>query len=126
MTELTDKEKLQQLVYGFDLDGLKIGCLLPESLRSLVLTEEFLKENTPSLEDRAATVAYTACYYSYLNTHPDGTEEDFRNRADLSEFEKVADNIQTKLKAEVTLQELVDFHNKNFNTTRVRRETQTK
>ena len=111
---MTDKEKLQKLVYVLDLASLKIEARLPEILKDMNLDDESLAANMPSHEERAATIAWDACFLQYLNSKPDGTLEDFDANLNMSEYEKVVREIQGKISETVSLDALRELHRVQF------------
>ena len=111
---MTDKEKVQKLVYVYDLSKLQIEAKLPEVVRDLALDDDTLVANIPSHEERAASIAWDACYLQYLNTTPTGTLEEFDANLNLTEYEKVTREIQTKIPQNVSLDDLRELHRVQF------------
>lgn len=119
MTE-TEKEKVQKLAYVHDLSKLGIDAKLPEMVRDVALDDGNLSANMPSHEERAASIAWDACYLQYLDTTPDGNLEDFDSNLNMSEYERVTREIQSKIPESVSFDELRELHRVQFlNLTRV-------
>lgn len=114
MTDTADtKNKIEQLIYAYDLSTLGVEAVLPDDVKILVVTEDLLRENILTLEERADLVAYSACYYAFLNEKPDATREEFNTVHNPEALEKVSVSIRSKLKESLNLTEVVDFHRKN-------------
>jgi hypothetical protein len=117
---MTTKEKVQKLVYVHDLSKMKIEARLPEMVRDVELDDVTLKVNMPSHEERAASIAWDACYIQYLNSNPTGTLEDFDANLNMVAYEQITRDVQSKIPQEVDLNELREIHRVQFlNLTRV-------
>jgi hypothetical protein len=117
---MTTKEKVQKLVYVHDLSKMKIEARLPEMVRDVELDDVTLKVNMPSHEERAASIAWDACYIQYLNSNPSGTLEDFDANLNMVAYEQITRDVQSKIPQEVDLNELREIHRVQFlNLTRV-------
>ncbi|NBO23254.1 hypothetical protein EBU94_07960, partial [bacterium] len=92
---MTPKILLQNLVFAYDLQTLNIESNVSKEIQNLELTEELLRE-LPSIEDRAHAIGYQACYAKYETEVSNPSKEDFENRVNISEFERVCTNIQQK------------------------------
>lgn len=111
---MTDvKDKIEQLVYAYDLSTLGVEAILPDEVKVLELSEQLLTEHLPSLEQRADLVAYSACYYSYLNQNPNGTRDEFNTLHNPEALEQVSVSIQNKLNSTLDTKVLLEFHRKN-------------
>ena len=118
--EMTTKEKIQKLVYVHDLSKIGIEAKLPEIVRDVELDDVTLNANMPSHEERAASIAWDACYLKYLDTTPNGSLEDFDTNLDMTAYEQVTREIQAKIPQTVDLVELRELHRVQFlNLTRV-------
>lgn len=113
MTDTKIADQIEQLVYSYDLHTLNIESILPDDVKLLKVTEELVKDNLPSLEDRADLVAYSACYYAFLNDNPKATREDFNAVLNPEALEGVSVNIRAKLKQDVDVADVVKFHSEN-------------
>jgi Flp pilus assembly CpaF family ATPase len=111
MTDILDK--VEQLVYAYDLSTLGVEAILPDEVKVLEITEDVLKDSIPSLERRADLVSYSACYYAFLNQNPSATRDDFNAVLNPEALEQVSTNIRTKLKDPLTLSDVVEFHKNN-------------
>jgi hypothetical protein len=117
---MTSREKVQKLVYVYDLSKMKIDARLPEMVRDVELDDVTLNVNMPSHEDRAASIAWDACYLQYLDSTPNGTLEDFDANLNMASYEQVTREIQSKIPQTVDLKELREIHRVQFlNLTRV-------
>jgi hypothetical protein len=112
-TNTTLKEQVEQLVYAYDLNTLNVESVLPDDVKRLAVTEDLLRDNLPTLEARADLVAYSACFYAYLNQTPNGTREQFNETLNPEALESVSQNIRTKLAQDVNLADVVKFHRDN-------------
>ena len=113
MTDTTIQDHIEQLVYAYDLHILNIEVILPDDLKCLSVTEELVKENLPSLEIRSDLVAYSACYYAFLEQNPKATREEFNAVHNPEALESVSLGIRAKLKQEVDVADVVKFHSEN-------------
>lgn len=111
---MTEKEKLQKLVYVLDLSVLKIEAKLPEVVRDLNLDDATLASNMPTHEERAASIAWDACFLQYLNSNPAGTLEDFDANLNMVEYEKVVREVQGKIPEVVSVDALRELHRVQF------------
>lgn len=117
---MTTREKVQKLVYVYDLSKMKIDSRLPEMVKDLELDDVTLNVNMPSHEERAASIAWDACYLKYLDSNPSGTLEDFDANLNMTAYEQVARDIQSKIPETVDFTELRELHRVQFlNLTRV-------
>ena len=120
---MNSKNLLDNLVFAFDLQTLNIESNVSKEIQDLELTEELLRE-MPTVEDRAHAIGYQACYAKYQNEVSQSSKEDFENRVNISEFERVCTNIQQKLSS-ITLEQLKEFQRiKSLNLTRVDKDRQ--
>lgn len=111
MTDI--KDKIEQLIYAYDLSVLNVEATLPDDVKRLTVTQELLRDNLPTLEERADLVAYAACFYSFLNEKPDGTREEFNSVHNPEALETVSQNVRKLLKDPLDLEDVVSFHTKN-------------
>lgn len=119
------KEQVQKLVYIHDLASLGIECNAPEELRDIEFSDAVLDEHTPSLQERAATIAWDACFLRYMNENEDGTLEYFKENFNLEAYKTVTFDIQGKLQTSLSHDALRETHRKKFlNPTRVNLKTQ--
>lgn len=117
---MTTREKVQKLVYVYDLSKMGIEARLPEMVRDIELDDVTLNVNIPSHEDRAASIAWDACYIQYLNNNQNGTLEDFDANLNMVAYEQVTRDVQAKIPQVVDLNELRELHRVQFlNLTRV-------
>lgn len=118
------KNLLDNLVFAFDLQTLSIESNVSPEIQKLELTEELLQQ-MPTVEDRAQAIGYHACYMQYQNKVSHPSKEDFENRVEISEFERVCKKIQEKLTSVITLEQLKEFQRvKCLNLTRVDKDRQ--
>lgn len=117
---MTTKEKVQKLVYVYDLSKLKIDAKLPQMVQDLELDDVTLNVHMPSHEERAASIAWDACYIEYMSTNPNGNLEDFDKNLNMVAYERITRDVQSKLPETVDLAELREIHRVQFlNLTRV-------
>ena len=117
---MATKEKVAKLVYVYDLSKMKIDARLPEMVKDLELDDVTLNVHMPTHEERAASIAWDACYLQYLNTNPTGTLEDFDANLNMASYEQVTRDVQSKIPQTVDFAELRELHRVQFlNLTRV-------
>ncbi len=117
---MTTREKVQKLVYVYDLSKMGIEARLPEMVKDVELDDVTLNVNMPSHEDRAASIAWDACYIQYLNNNENGTLEDFDANLNMVAYEQVTRDVQAKIPQTIDLTELRELHRVQFlNLTRV-------
>lgn len=107
------KDQIEQLVYAYDLSTLNVEAILPDEVKRLSVTEELIKDNLPTLEQRSDLIAYAACFYAFLNDKPDATREEFNSVHDPEALEKVSMNVREKLQEPLSLSAVIEFHAKN-------------
>lgn len=117
---MTQKEKISKLVYCFDLSTLGIDATPPELCKDADLSDAAIAQDVPTHEERAATIAWDACYLKYLNEKPDGTLEEFDANLNMDTYEQVTRDIQSKLASTIDASGLREFHRvKYLNLTKV-------
>lgn len=82
--------------------------------RDVDLTDDALQQDTPSHQDRAASIAWDACYLKYLDANPQDTLEDFDKNLNMAAYEQVTLDIQAKLPATIDAEKLREFHRVKF------------
>ena len=112
-TDTTIKDQIEQLIYAYDLHTLNVDAVLPDDVKRLTVTEDLLRDNLPTLETRSDLVAYSACFYAYLNQNPSGTRDDFNENYNPEALESVSQNIRAKLAQDVDLADVIKFHAEN-------------
>lgn len=121
------KEQLQNLIFAYDLSTLGIECAIADSLKNLSLTESVLAENSPTIQERAAAIAYQACLQKYRVTYPSNTEDQFKQTLNIDGFNEVIGNVITKLKDPIPTSEIIGFYEKLcLNLTKVDKDRQVK
>lgn len=120
------KDKIAKLVYVYDLEKLGIESTPPREAVDVDLSEEVLTNNLPTLDERAATVAWDACFLNYLSTTENGTIEEFQKTLNLDAYKEVTLKIRASLDENVSHERLRELHKRKSlnNPTRVNLKTQ--
>jgi hypothetical protein len=119
------KEQVQKLVYIHDLATLGIDCAPPDALRDTDFSDAVLEEHVPTLQERAALIAWDACFLRYMNENENGSLEHFNENLNIESYKTVTLDIQGKLQSALTHDALRETQRRKFlNLTRVKLKTQ--
>jgi len=117
---IADEENLRNLVFAYDLQTVGVTMELPKEFEKMEFTPTLVKDHMPPLESRSSSVAYSAMFCEYLTTNPNGTNEQFRATMDGNKFYAICQELDAKLDAFPTHEELMRFKALRFlNLTRV-------
>lgn len=117
---LANEINLKELVFAYDLQTVGVTMGLPKEFEDMEFTQELFDTHLPLLESRSSTVAYSAMLCEYLTANPQGTNAEFRAQLNGEKFFAVCQELEAKLDAQLTLEELLRFRRLRFlNLTRV-------
>lgn len=109
------KEKLETIVFVFDLQSLGIHVDLPAECKALKISDVLLDKYCPSFLERVSKMTMQVCFEAYKVKVPEATFKDFHTKflntkAGFEGYKQTMSSLNSKMVEKIEVEALREFH----------------